>query len=276
MPNTTPPILKITDSEFNYLVNYVKTNYGIDLTKKRVLIEGRLSYTVKSKGYSSYDQYIKSMLSDPSKKELEVFLNKITTNHSYFARETEHFEFLTKVALPQFEKTNRNQIRIWSAGCSSGQEAYNIAMIIDQYFGTKKGLWNTKITATDISTDVLTKAKAGIYQQDNLKDMPPKLLSQYFKKIDNDKFQVIDKIKNEVTFSELNLMGNFSFAQPFDIIFCRNVMIYFDRATTTSLVEKFYKSTANNGYLFIGHSELIDKTKTKYNYVMPAIYKKQI
>ncbi len=276
MPNTTPPILKITDSEFNYLVNYVKTNYGIDLTKKRVLIEGRLSYTVKSKGYSSYDQYIKSMLSDPSKKELEVFLNKITTNHSYFARETEHFEFLTKVALPQFEKTNRNQIRIWSAGCSSGQEAYNIAMIIDQYFGTKKGLWNTKITATDISTDVLTKAKAGIYQQDNLKDMPPKLLSQYFKKIDNDKFQVIDKIKNEVTFSELNLMGNFSFAQPFDIIFCRNVMIYFDRETTTNLVEKFYKSTANDGYLFIGHSELIDKTKTKYKYIMPAIYKKQI
>ncbi len=271
----SPLILKITDSEFNYLVNYVKTSYGIDLSKKRVLIEGRLSFTLKAKGFKTYDEYIKAMLADPSKKELEVFLNKITTNHSYFARETEHFDFLSKVALPEFEKTKKTELRIWSAGCSSGQEAYNISMVIDNYFGYKKPTFTTKILATDISTNVLTKARNGIYQKDNIKDMPPDFVAKYFTKLGDDNYKVIDKIKNIVQFNELNLMNPFLFTRPFDIIFCRNVMIYFDRETTTKLVEKFYQATVKNGYFFIGHSELIDKTKSKYSYIQPAIYKRE-
>lgn len=268
------PIVNITDAEFEKIVGFVYRTYGIDLRKKRQLIEGRLSQTLKAKGMTSFDQYFKHLLDDKSGTEMNLFLNKITTNHSYFGRENEHFEFLQNVALPDLEKRRQKELRIWSAGCSAGQEAYNIAMTIDQYFGPRKNLWDTRILATDISTAVLEKAKIGAYTPDNLKDLPPVWRSKYFKMQPDGTYQISEAMRKEVIFKVFNLMDQFVYKKQFDIIFCRNVMIYFDAETTTKLVKKFYDATSEGGYLFIGHSESIDKEKTGYTYVRPSTYQK--
>lgn len=268
-------LVHLTDQEFKTLVDFVHSKYGINLIKKRVLIEGRLSQTLHQKGLSSFRQYIDLLKADQTGAEMTTFLNKITTNHSYFARENEHFNYLANTALPYMERTrSSHDLRIWSAGCSAGQEAYNMAMTIDQYFGANKHLWDTTILATDISMDVLKRAQAAVYPDNNLTNVPPIWKQKYFKSLGNGTYQVCDKIRKEVVFKPLNLMEPFHFIKPFDIIFCRNVMIYFDAPTTDRLIEKFYNVIAPGGYLFIGHSEVINKEATKFRYVQPAIYQR--
>ncbi len=265
--------IKITDQEFSDLMEFVYKNYGIELSKKRHLIESRLAYTLKSRGITSYSEYLNVLKTD-KKDEVQFFLNKITTNHSYFAREIDHFNFLVNDALPALEKTRRGELRIWSAGCSSGQEAYNIAMAIDQYFGARKKDWDTRILATDISTNVLSKAQEGIYPADNLEGLPKDWITKYFKSVPGNNYQVTPQIRKEVVFRIANLMDPFVYKKPFDIIFCRNVMIYFDFETTQNTVDKFYHATANGGYLFVGHSESIDKKRAKYEYLQPATFQR--
>lgn len=267
-------LVKITDAEFSNLVDFVYQRYGINLSKKRQLVEGRLSHTIREHGYSSFDEYMEILRRDRSGDEMLNFLNKITTNHSYFARETEHFDFLLHEALPALEKTRTRELRIWSAGCSAGQEAYNIAMTMDQYFGTRKSQWDTRILATDISMNVLGKGKAAVYPEDNIKDLPSQWKSKYLTRLADGSYQVCDKIRKEVIFRVFNLMDPFVYKKPFDIIFCRNVMIYFDRDTRNKLVEKFYDATAEGGYLMIGHSEVLDKESARYRFLRPSIYQR--
>lgn len=275
IPPSTVGLIKITDAEFTRLTSYIKSKYGINLTHKRVLIEGRLTNMLREMGLKSFDQYLEVLFRDASGGEVTKLLNKITTNHSYFMREMEHFEYLKKTVLPFFEKSRPGRdLRIWSAGCSAGQEPYNIAMTIDEYFGPNKSRWDTTILATDISMKVLETAKQASYPLDNLKDMPAAWRSKYFTPQPNGNLQVCQKIRDEVVFRPFNLMEAFSYKKPFDLIFCRNVMIYFDGPTKDSLINKFYQATAPGGFLFIGHSEVINRETTKYNYLQPAIYQK--
>ncbi len=271
----TNSLIHMTDQEFEQIVSFVYKKFGIDLHKKRHLLEGRLSYTLKLKGMTSFSEYIKLILREDAEEERQIFLNKITTNHSYFARENEHFDFLREEALPQLTATRNHDLRIWSAGCSAGQEAYNTAMVIDQYFGSQKGKWDTTILATDISSKVLTQAKQGIYPAEHLQNLPAAWKSQYFNQLPDGSYQVVEKIRREVVYRMFNLMDEFEYKKPFDIIFCRNVMIYFDAETTRRLIEKFYQATADGGYLFIGHSESLAKgSPTSYTYLKPSIYQK--
>ncbi len=269
-------VVKITDAEFSELVSFVHKKYGIDLSKKRQLVEGRLSFTLREKNFTNFGQYLQLIKSDSSGDELTVFLNKITTNHSYFGRENEHFDFLLNVALPKLEKTRQRELRIWSAGCSSGQEAYNIAMTMHEYFGPRKAQWDTRILASDISMDVLNKAKLGIYSSDNLMQLPEEWRKKYFTRLPDGRYQVCEMIRNEVIFKTGNLMEPFVVKKPFDIIFCRNVMIYWDSDTTHKVVDKFYDATAPGGYLMIGHSETIKRELIRYTYIRPATYQKNV
>ncbi len=265
----------LTDNEFAEIVDFVYKRYGIDLKKKKILVESRLSAILRELNVSSFSQYI-SIIKDPKNSaELQSFLNVITTNHSYFAREVAHFDFLTSTVLPELEKNRfKKEIRIWSAGCSSGQEAYNLAIVFDQYFGARKSEWDTVILATDISTKVLNKAYKGIYTSEEIAGLPADWLSKYFTKLSNDTYQVCSKIRKEVVFRKANLMEPFVYKQPFDIIFCRNVMIYFDQPTIENLVSKFYDATINKGYFFMGHSEAIPQKSNKFTMIKPSIYKK--
>jgi chemotaxis protein methyltransferase CheR len=268
-------MIKLTDQEFVEFTKYVYQRYGINLSKKRILIEGRLSNTLNEMGLSSFRQYMDMLFADKSGELTVTLLNKITTNHTFFMRENNHFEFMLDQVLPYLERTKKdNDIRIWSAGCSSGQEAYTTAMVIDEYFGKKKYLWDTRILATDISLAALEKGKKAIYPAESLKELPPHYQQKYFNKLPDGNVQIIDKIRNEVIFKPFNLMDPFHFKKPFDLIFCRNVMIYFDEPTKTALINKFYQVSATGAYLFVGHSEVVNRTETKYKYIKPAIYQK--
>jgi len=267
----------ITDKEFHQLAEFIKKNYGINLKeKKRVLVAGRLQNVLIQKNIKSFSEYFEHVLSDKTGEAAAELVNKITTNYTFYMREPEHFHYFREVVLPYLVKTVKNRdLRIWSAGCSSGEEPYTLAMIIDEYFQGKKAGWDTRILATDISGRMLEKAKTGIYGVESVAKLPPQWRLNYFTRQDDDSYAIADRIKKEVIFRKFNLVGGaFPFRRKFHVIFCRNVMIYFDTKTKDELVERFYDALEYGGYLFIGHSESISRHRTKFRYVMPAVYRK--
>lgn len=269
-------MINLKDSEFRELTGYMKENYGINLTEKKLLIEGRLSNMITEKGFSDFSDYLKSVFKDTSGNEISSLINKLTTNHTFFMREADHFAYFRDTVLPYLEgSTKTKDLRIWSAGCSSGEEPYTLAMIIADYFGEQKFMWNTRILATDISQKVLEAAENGVYSGEAMNTMPKYWGLRYFKKIEDKNYQISEEIRDEIIYRNFNLMTEiFPFKKKFHVIFCRNVMIYFEPKTKMELINKFYDMTEPGGYLFIGHSESVNKEETKYKYIMPAVYRK--
>ncbi|KGK88690.1 chemotaxis protein CheR [Desulfosporosinus sp. HMP52] len=272
-------MLTISNREFKQLADYIKANYGIHLkNEKQTLLTGRLSNVLLEKNFASFEDYFKYIVADKSGDALVTLIDKVTTNHTFFMREVDHFNFFKEMVLPQLANNSKTKdLRIWSAGCSSGEEPYTLAMIIDQFFGMEKKWWDTKILATDISSKVLDIALTGIYSNDRIATVPTFWKLNYFKKLDHEKSVLIEKIRNEVIYRKFNLMDKtFPFKKKFQVIFCRNVMIYFDSKTKMELVKKFYDATEPGGYLFIGHSESLNRNETEYKYIMPAVYRKEL
>jgi chemotaxis protein methyltransferase CheR len=270
-------MLTLSQQDFTRLVQFVKKNYGIDLSKKMQLIMGRLSNTIITMGYSSFTEYIDHVTSSKNPADLEVMLNKLTTNYTYFMREEAHFNFFRETILPYLLSTKKNKVlSIWSAGCSSGEEPYTISMILKESLGAQAALWDTRVLATDISQNALNAAKQAVYDEESLKNLSPAWKSKYFAKTaEPGIYSVAPAIKSNVIFQTFNLMDPIRFRLKFDVIFCRNVMIYFDQSTKDGLIQRFYDATAPGGYLLIGHSETINKEKTPFKYIMPATYRKE-
>lgn len=271
-------MLDISTQDFNRLVTFMKTNYGIDLSKKRQLIMGRLSNTVTGMGMTNFTQYVDHILKVKDPGDIDTLINKLTTNYTFFMREREHFDYLQKTILPWLEQTKRNKVlSIWCAASSTGEEPYTISMILKEYFGTKFAAWDTRVLATDISQEVLTIAKAGEYDEEALKDLPPGWKQKYFRKGKTPgKVLVAPEIKNNVIYRTFNLMDPIRFKLKFDVVFCRNVMIYFDQPTKDALVKRIYEASNPGAYLLIGHSEGLNKATTPYDYIMPATYRKKL
>ena len=272
-------IPKISDADFNKLVKFVYNNYGINLAQKRVLIEGRLCNEIKRKGFSDYHQYLESVYRDSTGTEIIALLNKLTTNYTFFMREAEHYQYMKEVILPQISTMRRPKkyVKVWSAGCSSGEEAYTTQMQMQDFFGASASSWDTTINATDISEQVLTKARKAVYHKDSMKNLDPSWIKKYFTPLDNNCYQVQKSITDKVKFGTFNLMKPIpKLTVPYDIIFCRNVIIYFDLPTKIALINRFYDALAPGGHLFIGHSESVPRDQTKFQYVKPAIYKKPL
>jgi Methylase of chemotaxis methyl-accepting proteins len=271
-------MVNITEKEFKKFADYIKINYGIHLkTDKQALVAGRLNNVLLCNNFNSLSDYMDYVLSDRTGQAVITLLDKITTNHTFFMREVDHFYFFRDKVLTYLSKTVKDKdLRIWSAACSSGEEPYTLAMIIDEYFGKEKMLWDTKILATDISNNVLDIAQNGIYTKEGIAALPTSWKMNYFKEYDSGKVILSEKIRNEVILRRLNLMDPiFPFKRKFHVIFCRNVMIYFDNKTRNELVEKLYDMTEDGGYLFIGHSESLDRDATRYKYIIPAVYRKE-
>ncbi len=272
--------IEISNEEFKLIRDLIYKNIGINLTEeKRSLVNGRLQKILRNLGFSTFKDYYHYVLDDKSGEALSELANTISTNHTFFGREIDHFEYFVDVVLPEIEekckKSNSFDIRVWSAGCSSGEEPYTLVMLMKEYFGKDYSRWSAGVLATDISLKALEKAKNGVYPDERVRAMPDVLKKKYFNKLANGEWEIIPEIKREVTYRRFNLMNDtFPFKKPFDVIFCRNVMIYFDNPTRETLVDKFYKHTVNNGYLFIGHSETLNRDATKYKYIKPALYKK--
>ncbi|MCI8886241.1 MAG: protein-glutamate O-methyltransferase CheR [Dorea sp.] len=269
-------MLTINDKDFQRLVTFVHQNYGIDLSKKRQLIIGRLSNTILSMGFSSFEQYIDNLVTNKKPEDLELMLNKLTTNYTFFMREGAHFELFKDTILPYLVETKKDKVlSIWSAACSSGEEPYTISMIIKEFFGAKASAWDTRVLATDISQNALIAAKNAVYDEDSLKELSPGWKSKYFRSTGQPgTYTVAPEIKSNVIFRTFNLMDPIRFRLKFDVIFCRNVMIYFDQPTKEALVKRFYDATNPGGYLLIGHSESLNKATTPYKYLKPATYRK--
>ena len=269
-------IINITDKEFWQIVDLLKSSYGINLTQKKTLVVGRLQNYLRSNQFNSFSEYYDHVVNDKTGEEVTQLLNRLTTNYTYFLRESEHFDYFKSTVLPYIASIdNRKDMRIWSAACSSGEEPYSIAMFIDEFLGPDRSGWDAKILATDISERVLSLAAEGIYLTESLEPLKPAWRSLYFNRLDGEYSQVVDRLRSEVIFRKFNLMERYMpFKKKFHIIWCRNVMIYFDLKTKNELVERFYDITEPGGFLFIGHSESVNRGDTRYKYVMPAIYRK--
>lgn len=269
-------MLTLNDRDFQTLITFIHQNYGIDLSKKRQLIVGRLSNTIVSLGYSSFGDYIDNLVTNKKPEDLELMLNKLTTNYTFFMREGAHFDLFKDTILPYLVQTKKDKVlSIWSAACSSGEEPYTISMILKEFFGSKAAAWDTRVLATDISQNALKAAKNAVYDEEALKELSPGWKSKYFRPADTPgTFTVSPEIKSNVIFRTFNLMDPIRFKLKFDVIFCRNVMIYFDQPTKDALVQRFYNATNPGGYLLIGHSESLNKTTTPYKYLKPATYRK--
>lgn len=269
----------LTDQEFNKIRRMVYDTIGVNLTDaKRALTISRVSKRLKDLNIASFSDYIAFIEKEPT--ELENLVNVITTNVTRFFREEYHFDFLTKQYL-RTNNPNPEKIRIWSAGCSTGEEPYSIAMILNEYYKDKKDI-KIQILASDINTRALDKAVKGIYTKQEIQEVPYRYLVKYFKLGIGPNvglFKVKDNIKNLISFKKINLTSNneYPIKEPIDLIFCRNVFIYFDKQTQYKILYKFYKILKPQGLLFLGHSESIHNENFKemrWRLIKHTIYEK--
>ncbi len=267
-----------TDRHFNHIRDIVTEHSGIVLTDaKKDMIYSRLVRRLRKTGIDNFDDYCK-LLEDPKNEEFTFFSNAVTTNLTSFFRENHHFEMLGETVLAELFQTNQSskRLRIWSAGCSTGMETYSIAMVLQEHM-PKDTSWDIKILATDLDTDVLACAQQGVYKADSVTGVSSERLSRWFMRgsgINEDKLKVSKKLRDMISFKQLNLLDPFPFKGSIDIIFCRNVVIYFDKETQKVLFDKFANIHADNGYLFIGHSETLYNVTDRYKLLRNTVYKK--
>jgi chemotaxis protein methyltransferase CheR len=272
--------IEITDREFNLFRSLIYQHFGINLTEaKRSLLMNRLQKILKQKGLTNFKQYYEEILHDTTRKELSELVDAVSTNHTFFFREKAHFDFLLNTALPEIipalKRGGDRDLRVWCAASSTGEEPYVIAMLIKDYLGVDYDQWSAGVLATDISIEALNTAKKGIYTEERVRQVPARLKAAYFDKTGNDQFQIKRTIRDEVLFRRFNLMNEtFPFKKPFQIIFCRNVMIYFDQKTRERLVNRLFTFTAPGGYLFIGNAETLGRENCPYRYIEPSVYQR--
>jgi len=259
---------------FDEISRIIYEKSGIFLSERKMdLVASRLNKRLRATGLQTYEEYLEYLKSNDAEEEIVDFLNVISTNVTNFFREPSHFTDMIEAMKKRYSEGQR-KFRIWSAACSSGEEPYTIAMTIRHDF-VKENM-DVKILATDISTKVLNTAGEGIYDESKIKDIPQDFLEKYFTVSENGNkilYSVSDKLKNMINFSRINLSEHpFSEKGPFDIIFCRNVMIYFDYAVKEKLVEDFHRLLCPGGLLITSHSESLAGIKTPFTMLKPSVY----
>lgn len=267
----------MTNEEFNRIYRFLKNRYGIDMEHKREIMQGRLDNYVRMNGFNSYSEYMNAVESDFTGRLERELVNILSTNHTFFMREFEHFDYLRQVVLPQLKisEAQNKDLCIWCGAASTGQEPYMLAMLLKDFFGFEHELWDTKVLATDISTQALQQATAGRYTQGQIEQLPDSWKRRFLKPVEGGSFyEVTKEIKDEIIFRQFNLMDAFPFRKKMHIVFLRNVMIYFDKETKQELIQKVYDVMEPGGYLFIGRTETIDKGRTSFKLIQPSIFQK--
>jgi len=270
----------LSNNEFNQIRKLVIEHTGISLSDaKRNLVYGRLAKRLRKTNIGDFGSYIALLESPEGKDELANFTNAITTNLTSFFRENHHFEFLKSDVLPNLLKINSDtkRIRIWSAGCSTGEEPYSIAMTVREMIPESKG-WDIKILATDLDTNVLAHAQAGVYSLERINNVDKTCLKRWFlrgKGEQSDSIKVRSELQNMITFRQLNLMEPWPLKNQFDIIFCRNVVIYFDKPTQRVLFKRYHDVLKDTGHMFIGHSETMFKVSEDFQLIGNTTYIKK-
>ncbi len=269
----------LSDSEFRAIRDLVQTRFAICLTEqKRSLITGRLSSLLRKHNFSTFNEFYKLVVEDKSGEALGQLIDKISTNHTFFYRESEHFEFFAEDVLKPMLKPDRTfqeTPRIWVAGCSSGEEPYTLAMLMAEASHSILGTSTPMILATDISAQALEKATSARYSTENVHRLPAVLKKRYLHPDGEGILKIDPNIQKLVLYRRLNLTRDyFPFKAQFHTIFCRNVMIYFELEFRLKLVSKFIDWLVPGGYLFIGHSESLGRAMPSLKYIKPAVYRK--
>jgi len=259
------------------IAKLVKQQTGIVLgERKRDLVYGRLARRLRTLHCDAFADYCRLLEAPDGEAERRMMVNAITTNLTHFFREAHHFEHLSGVVLPgivQSRGAAHGRIRIWSAGCSSGEEPYSIAMSAREALGDAAG-WDLRILATDIDTDMVARAKSGRYDADRVGTIPPALRQRYVRPGANGTVDMADSLKSLIVFNPLNLLEPWPMRGPFDAIFCRNVVIYFDAPTQRALIERFADQLVPDGWLYLGHSETLFRTSSRFQHLGRTIYRR--
>jgi len=269
---------ELSDKQFNRIRELVREHTGIALSEaKRQLVYGRLVRRLRALKLDTFGEYIE-MLEEGIEKELEEFTNAITTNLTSFFREPHHFEYLASDVLPQLvaRDPGTRRGRIWCCAASTGEEPYSIAMILREAQELLHG-WDMKLLATDLDSAVLATGAAGVYNADRLQSVAGARVSRFFHKGSGaqlGKYRVHEDLRSLITFKQLNLMHDWPMRGPFDAIFCRNVIIYFDKETQRALFERMAALQRPGDYLFLGHSESLYRVSDKYELVGRTIYRR--
>lgn len=279
MMQATLNAAELTKTQFVSISNLVKGLCGINLHEgKQALVKARLNKRLRALGLRDFGQYLDRVRDDVDGSEARMMLDALSTNLTYFFREPRHFEILKAGVVPAIlarHKQDRH-LRVWSAGCSSGEEPYSIAIALKESIGDLS-LWDAGILATDISIRMLGVATRGIYSPERLSKTPARTVLDNFvgaQEPEQEGYRIKDSLRRMVHFARLNLMDPWPMRGQFDVIFCRNVMIYFDKITQEKLVERFWRQLVPGGTLFIGHSESLTGIRHKFRYVQPTVYEK--
>ena len=268
------------ENEFDFIRGLVYEHSRINLgPDKRELVSARLGKRLRATNLTSVSDYCQLLKAGNDEGELAHLIDAISTNHTFFFRETAHFDFLRETALPEMKARAKSerwmQFNVWSAACSSGEEPYSIAMTLKEELGET---WSWHIQATDISNRILEKARSGIYREDTISKLDDNRVRRYFQRghgPQEGNFRIKPALQSGITFQQLNLLeGRAPFSEAFQVIFCRNVMIYFDRSTQEELVQKLTQHIVPGGYLFVGHSESLTGIRHSLQTVRPAIYRR--
>lgn len=266
----------LTHTEFDKFSALAKQKFGLDLKKgKEELVAARLGKQIRQTSFRTFSEYYNHLIADTTGEALMNMINALTTNHTSFFREPAHFEFLTSVVLKEVQ--GKPSFRLWSAASSSGEEPYSLLITLAEAM-EPAAFERVELLATDISTRVLKLAARGVYSAERFTDLPKGSLSRYFLRGEGRSsgfYRVKPQIARKVQFKRLNLIEPLPSQAPFDVIFCRNVMIYFDRATQEDLVNRLTNCLTPAGYLFVGHAESLTGVKHPLEYVRPSIYRRR-
>lgn len=262
--------LELSPQQFGQISETVRTVAGIRLPPgKETLVRSRLAKRLRALGLDGFEAYLAHVDGDESGAELKEMVDALTTNKTSFFRESAHFDYLAEEVLP--ELPGRGELRLWSAGCSSGEEPCTLAMVLAEHLSS--GL-SARILATDISGHSLAAARAGVYSAAVAETIPDRLRRRYMERLSDERYRVVERLRGMTRFARLNLMGTWPMRGPFDVVFCRNVMIYFERETREQLVARFHGLLRDGGYLFVGHSESLTGLTHDFEYVQPAVYRR--
>lgn len=268
----------MTEEEFFRIYTFLKNRYGIDMSRKKEIMTGRLDNYFRAGGWKSYTEYINEVEKDFTGRLEKELVNMLTTNHTFFMREFEHFDYMRNIVLPYLKKkeAKKKDLCIWSGASSTGEEPYMLAMLMKDFFGFEHEQWDTKILATDISTEVLQQAVAGKYSKEQIEALPEPWKRRFLHvKEGGECYEVAEEVKKEVIFRQFNLMDPFPFKRKMHVIFLRNVMIYFDEKTRRELIQKIYDVMEPGGYLFIGRTETLERDIIPLQLIQPSIFRKK-
>ncbi|MDP8997224.1 MAG: protein-glutamate O-methyltransferase CheR [Pseudomonadota bacterium] len=268
----------ISGAQFDFFRKLALQSAGISIPDfKRSMVHRRILKRLMALNINSFDDYIILLNDERGATEIEFFVNALTTNKTSFFRESHHFDHLAKVAIPEFQAsaltTGKRQLRIWSAGCSSGPEPYSIAITLADHL-PQLSSWDAKILATDIDTEIVQRASIGIYSPAEIEDVDSLTRRRHFSDLENGHWGVANELRKLVVFNQLNLHGEWPMQKKFDAIFCRNVIIYFDKPAQRLLFDKFADVMKQDAFLYIGHSESLFRVTDRFEPIGQNIYRK--